>query len=69
MSRLKPCPFCGGEAEFEHSYREDGHRYPRDFWHVRIVCAKCFHETEWEEYGKMVEDAKESCHELGLVEV
>ncbi|MBQ5748790.1 MAG: Lar family restriction alleviation protein [Oscillospiraceae bacterium] len=39
MSKIKPCPFCGGQAELRliPSYRYDGD--PFDTWHV--MCPKC----------------------------
>lgn len=49
---LKPCPFCGGEGQIDHSYREDNDRYPRDFWHVRASCSSCeVSPTDWVLYG------------------
>lgn len=37
-------------AEIEWSYREDDHRYPRDFWHARISFAGL--STSWCAYGE-----------------
>lgn len=34
MAELKPCPFCGGEAEIEHIFR-----FGTDYSFVR--CVKC----------------------------
>jgi hypothetical protein len=36
---------------FEHDYREDEDRYPRDFWHTRINFGMWL-STEWYRYGK-----------------
>lgn len=37
-------------AEVEWSYHEDNHRYPRDFWHVRVNWLGM--STDWVEYGE-----------------
>lgn len=34
-NKLNPCPFCGGEADFEYKENYSAHT----FW--RIVCDKC----------------------------
>lgn len=53
MSELLPCPFCGADAEIEHSYHEDDNRYPRDFWHCRVRCTVCsMADTGWSSYGE-----------------
>ena len=33
MPELKPCPFCGGEAQIEHEYTGAGYSY--------VCCKKC----------------------------
>ena len=44
MSKLKPCPFCGGEAErFTIESEKD---YPVDFGGDVIQCKKCFASTK-----------------------
>lgn len=40
MSELKPCPFCGGEAEFCACINDCG----------RIVCIDCGVEVLWNEH-------------------
>lgn len=38
---LKPCPFCGGEAEFfvqSHTTSEMG---MKSYWHIGVRCTKC----------------------------
>lgn len=49
---LLPCPFCGGEANVEHSIHDDDHRFPRSFWHVRVICMGCDLAQRWALYGK-----------------
>ena len=49
---LMPCPFCGGEANVEHSIHDDDHRFPRSFWHVRVICMGCDLAQRWALYGK-----------------
>lgn len=40
-------------AEVEWSYHEDDHRYPRDFWHIRV---KLFDlSDDWVSYGEQEE--------------
>lgn len=39
--KIKECPFCKGSAELVLDYHEDGHRYPRDFWHAKVECSTC----------------------------
>ena len=42
MTELKPCPFCGGEAEFiDTDARYSGHNYSVYF---KIKCKKCLTE-------------------------
>jgi signal recognition particle subunit SEC65 len=56
------------EITFEHSYHEDSHRYPRDFWHVRASLGSL--STDWYRYGKqekyerVPEEIKEAEHEV-----
>ena len=38
MNKLKPCPFCGKEAEFEKFYFDEHYD-----WRVRCTC--CFAQT------------------------
>jgi hypothetical protein len=52
LADLKACPFCGELAEVEHDYREDNHRYPRDFWNVRVCCTACDCRQSWSLYGE-----------------
>lgn len=40
MDNLKPCPFCGGEKLYFHSY-EPYYGYQGDLTAYRIVCASC----------------------------
>ena len=35
MNKLKPCPFCGGEASLRYAYTADGEKT------VSIVCDEC----------------------------
>lgn len=44
IARLRPL------VDFEHHYREDDNRYPRDFWHVRAVLGDI--DTGWRRYGE-----------------
>lgn len=43
---LKACPFCGTDPDLEMEYREDNHRYPREFWFAQISCS-CGGTTGW----------------------
>ena len=38
---LKPCPFCGGEAEFDEDRCDEGHE------HIFIVCKECEARGGW----------------------
>lgn len=49
-NKLKPCPFCGGEVDFE--YKENYSAYT--FW--RIVCDKCGCGTWCDDNGFGYED-------------
>ena len=40
MTELKPCPFCGGKAEF-HISSYDGNNSTRKWW-FDVRCKKCF---------------------------
>lgn len=40
--KLKPCPFCGGEATFDCECNEDG--YPSDI--LFVTCKQCHSRTE-----------------------
>lgn len=42
MNKLKPCPFCGGEAVIV-----DGTQ-PRNIGKFSVVCGMCFCATPWE---------------------
>lgn len=42
MDKLKPCPFCGGEAEYKHAQYGTYGKY-RDC--VRIACSACYVHT------------------------
>lgn len=37
LEELKPCPFCGGEAELQEN---NGIEYA-------VICQRCFCRTEW----------------------
>ncbi len=45
--KLKPCPFCGGEAKLE-SLRERVFYSPVK-WHFRLKCKKCYLTTAYME--------------------
>lgn len=41
---LKPCPFCGGEAEIDSDEYGDG---PNRMSCTRVYCSNCYCETDW----------------------
>lgn len=50
MMELKPCPFCGSDAEAFHYY---GTAYMDESWHIECIaascgCGTCHHVTEAE---------------------
>ena len=49
--KLKPCPFCGGEAKIDRRCNE-----VQNFWDFRVVCNKCSVKTNW--YGTKAEAIK-----------
>lgn len=38
MSELKPCPFCGGEAELKHIHAEYANAPTLDQWNIMHRC-------------------------------
>lgn len=43
MSKLKPCPFCGGKAELTTDVTAERYSKPR----AMIYCTNCKIETRW----------------------
>lgn len=43
MLELKPCPFCGGEADFDTFESDD------DVFDFMVKCTRCFASTYYEE--------------------
>ena len=43
MSKLKPCPFCGSEAEFE---QEEQELATGEEWY-RVICTDCGGNSGW----------------------
>lgn len=41
MNKLKPCPFCGGEAEIR------GEKYYKPMVRRNVICTKCYSNSGW----------------------
>ena len=59
--KLKPCPFCGGEAKIGHSTETTGITYPVTYDYSYVECIECGSKTH-----KVIVSAEHCSNDLAV---